>query len=96
MTGPKGARGLRFVVERAGKIIAVGPNGGTRTFLNITGPVNDSGSEQGLLSVAFPPKYSKSRRFYIYYTDQYGDIVIAEYKRSAKNPRRARSRAPER
>ena len=33
--GPQGAKGLRFVVEKAGRILAVGPHGKTSTFLDI-------------------------------------------------------------
>lgn len=37
-------------------------------FLNITSQVNDSGNEQGLLGLAFPPDYAASGRFYVCYT----------------------------
>ena len=37
-------------------------------FLDIRGQVT-SGSEQGLLSVAFAPDYASSGRFYVYFTD---------------------------
>ncbi len=92
VTGPDGARGLRFVVEKAGKIKAVGPDGRTSTFLNISSRVADDG-ERGLLSVAFPPDYGQSGLLYIYYTDNRGDIVVAEFERSADNPRKARSQS---
>lgn len=89
VTGPPHAQGLLFVVEQEGKVIAVNRRGKRRTFLNITDRVR-SGGEQGLLSIAFPPDYAKSRRLYAYYTDRkHGDIVVAEFKRSRKNPRRA-------
>ena len=90
VTGPEGAKGLRFVVEKAGRIMAVGPNGKKSTFLDIRGKVSDSG-ERGLLSVAFAPDYARSRLLYIYFTDNRGDIVIAELKRAANNPRRAKA-----
>ena len=41
------------------------------------------GGERGLLSVAFPPDYATSGRFYVYFTDTGGDIRIEEYRRSA-------------
>jgi Glucose / Sorbosone dehydrogenase len=90
--GPQGAKGLRFVVEKAGRIIAVGPHGRKNTFLDIRNRVVHDG-ERGLLSVAFPPDYAKSRRLYVYYTDNRGDVVVAELKRSAKNPRRAKRKS---
>ena len=66
-----------------------------RPFLDITDRVR-SGSERGLLSVAFPPDYASTRRFYVYYTDSEGDIRIEEYRRSASSrdvadPRTART-----
>ena len=39
------------------------------------------GGERGLLSVAFPPDYARSKRFYVYYTDNDGNIRIDEFKR---------------
>ena len=41
-----------------------------------------SGSEQGLLSIAFPPDYAASGLFYIFYTDNDGDEAVVEYKRT--------------
>lgn len=89
VTGPPHARGLLFVVEQEGKVIAVNRRGKRRTFLNITDRVR-SGGEQGLLSIAFAPDYAKSRRLYAYYTDRkHGDIVVAEFKRSRKKDRKS-------
>ncbi len=69
--------------------MSIGRHGKPRTFLNIKGRVA-GGTEQGLLSVAFAPKYRKNRRFYVYYTEkQHGDIVIAEFRRSRKHPGKA-------
>ncbi len=55
-------------------------------FLDIRGRVS-FGGERGLLSIAFPPDYVRSRRFYVYYTDQQGDIRVDEFKR--RTPTRA-------
>jgi glucose/arabinose dehydrogenase len=78
--------GRLFVVERAGRIRIV-KNGQlvTTPFLNITGEVGDGDSEQGLLSVAFPPDYASKGYFYVDYTDNNGDTVIARYRITA-NP----------
>ena len=51
-------------------------------FLDIRGLVG-FGGERGLLSVAFPPDYPRSRRFYVYYTDAQGDIRVDEFRRRA-------------
>ena len=88
IAGPPRSHGLLFVVEKEGRIVSVGRKGGKQTFLDIRSRVADDG-ERGLLSVAFAPDYAKSRRFYVYYVDKRGDIVIAEFRRSKKNPRRA-------
>ncbi len=72
--------GRLFVVERSGRIRIV--KNGTllnTPFLDIRGRVGDSGSEQGLLSVAFPPDYASKGYFYVDYTDLSGDTVIARY-----------------
>ena len=88
--GPSGARGLVFVVEQRGTIrmIKDGKRLGGK-FLDIRNRVQ-SGGERGLLSVAFSPVYRKNRRFYVFYTDRRGDLVVAELKASRKNPRNAR------
>lgn len=72
-----------FVVEQGGRIVVV-ENGTvlSRAFLDITG-LTSKGGEQGLLGLAFHPDYAQNRRFFIYYTDADGDVVIAEYLRSA-------------
>jgi glucose/arabinose dehydrogenase len=72
---------LMFVVEQGGtvRVIRRGKKLG-RPFLDISGRVQ-SGGEQGLLSIAFPPDYRKSGRFYVYYTDGTGDIKVDEFKR---------------
>jgi len=89
VTGPRRSGGRLFVVEKPGRILSIGRHGKPRTFLNIKGRVA-GGTEQGLLSVAFDPKYRKNRRFYVYYTEKrHGDIVVAEFRRSRKHPARA-------
>ena len=81
---------LLFVVERPGVIRAL-RRGRTlkRPFLDISGLVSTNHSERGLLSVAFPPDYLTSRRFYVYYTDHDGNLCIDEFKRNRAHPARA-------
>ena len=81
ITGAPGYPRLLFVVEQGGKVVAL-RNGRRlpRPFLDITGPTSFEG-ERGLLSIAFPPDYQRSRRFYVYYTDSQGDIRVEEFKR---------------
>jgi glucose/arabinose dehydrogenase len=66
-----------YVVEQPGRILAV--RGGRRTvLLDIRAKVK-SGGEQGLLSVAFHPKYASNHRYYVNYTDTNGDTRVVEY-----------------
>ena len=90
VTAAPGFPKLLFVVEQAGRIAVL--KGGHRlrkSFLDIRGDVS-YGGERGLLSVAFPPDYAQSRRFYVYYTDNDGNIRIDEF-RSASATRAATS-----
>src|SRR4051812_49138581 len=69
-----------YVVEQPGRIRIV-QNGSTlpTPFLDIT-PQVKSGGEQGLLSVAFHPKYGTNHKFYVDYTDRNGDTRVVEYR----------------
>jgi glucose/arabinose dehydrogenase len=69
-----------FVVERPGTIRIVRDGRVNSTpFLNIRSRVSCC-AERGLLSMAFAPDYETSGRFYVYYTDNTGDIRIVEYR----------------
>ena len=86
--GPKGAGGRLFVVEREGKV-KVRRSGNSRgTFLDIRNLVSCCESERGLFSIAFAP-WRKSRRFYVFFTDDQGDLRISEFRRRKSNPLRA-------
>ncbi|HEY5816023.1 MAG TPA: PQQ-dependent sugar dehydrogenase [Solirubrobacterales bacterium] len=94
VAGAPGYPKLLFVVEQGGTVWVL--RGGRRVpgaFLDIGGLVSFEG-ERGLLSIAFPPDYAQSRRFYVYYTDAEGDIRVDEFKRksatvAARGSRRA-------
>jgi len=75
-----GERGRLYVVEQPG-VIRVVERGKVRPepFLDIRRLVR-SGGEQGLLSVAFHPRYASSRRFYVDYTDRDGNTNVVEYR----------------
>lgn len=78
--------GRLFVVERAGRIRIIKDGALVSTpFLDISARVGSQGSEQGLLSVAFPPAYATDGAFYVNYTDTAGDTVVARYRVTA-NP----------
>jgi glucose/arabinose dehydrogenase len=88
-TTPSEPRRL-YVVEKAGRIrvIAKGRLLG-RPFLDLTGIVESSRDEQGLLSVAFHPDYAENRRFYVYYTGLGSNIRLVEYRSRKGKPARA-------
>jgi glucose/arabinose dehydrogenase len=80
--GAPGFPELLFVVEQPGRVeVLRGGHELRRPFLDIRGLVGYDGAERGLLSIAFPPDYAQTRRFYVYYTDNAGNIRVAEFKR---------------
>jgi glucose/arabinose dehydrogenase len=85
VTSPPRDRHRLFVVEQGGRIRVV-HNGRTlaKPFLDVSGAIS-SGSERGLLSMAFSPSYRSDGLFYIYYTARNGDVRIVEYKRASAN-----------
>ena len=78
LTAPPGDTARVFIVEKTGTIrIRKGGQLLARPFFTKSGL--SSGSEQGLLGLAFHPQYASNGRFYVYYTDTPGDIHVAEY-----------------
>jgi glucose/arabinose dehydrogenase len=89
LAAPPGDGKRRFVVEREGRIRVVRGGRVLRTpFLDISGLVDTNG-EGGLLSMAFAPDYARSRRVYVYYTDNDGFPHIDVLMRSKGSPDRA-------
>lgn len=68
-----------FVVERNGRIRVV-ENGSVLStpFLDIASRVNFTG-ERGMLSMAFDPHYAQNGRFYVYYVDPAGSVVVERF-----------------
>ncbi len=88
LTSPPGDRRRRFVTERAGRIRVVeGSKKLERPFLDIRGRVQ-TGGESGMLSMAFAPDFARSRRYYVYYVDKAGFLVVDGFRASAKAPNR--------
>ena len=72
--------GRVFVVERAGRILILNPNGGAvSTFLDIVGQTTTDG-ERGLLGMATAPDYATSGTFYVFLTNLAGDLEIRRYQ----------------
>ncbi|MCA1590767.1 MAG: PQQ-dependent sugar dehydrogenase [Acidobacteria bacterium] len=84
-----------FIVQQRGIIKVVQPGSRTPTdFLNVSSVVSQTGSERGLLGLAFHPQYASNGRFFIYYTRQSdGSLEIAEYAASASDPNVANQNA---
>ena len=80
VTAPAGD-GRLFVVEQTGKI-KVKSGASVSTFLDID-PLSVCCGERGLLGMAFHPDYAANGRFFVHYSDNSGDTVIAEYQVSA-------------
>lgn len=75
--------GRLFVVEQTGKIRII-TRGGTllaAPFIDFTSLVS-KGSEQGLLGLAFHPRFETNGFFFVNYTDTSGDTIINRYKAS--------------
>jgi glucose/arabinose dehydrogenase len=69
-----------YVVEQRGTIRVI-DRGRVRPgfFLDIRRLVL-AGGEQGLLGLAFHPRYATNRRFYVHYTNRSGDTRVVEYR----------------
>jgi glucose/arabinose dehydrogenase len=70
--------GTLHVVEQEGQIWRLA-GGRRRLFLDIRGIVG-YGGERGLFSIAFPSNYAQSRRFYVNFTDNGGDVRVARFR----------------
>ena len=86
VTQPPGDDRHLFVVEKTGRVQVVRDGQRVpRPFLDLSDKVS-TGSEQGLLSLAFAPDYRRSGLLYVDYTDTAGDTRVVEYRRSGSDP----------
>src|SRR3954454_14731478 len=69
MTQPNDGTNRFFIVERTGRI-RIMLNGALQAtpFLDVSSLIVSTGSEQGLLGLAFHPNYASNGLFYVYYT----------------------------
>lgn len=83
VTSAPGAAGFLYVAQQGGQIRVV-DHGTVRSqpFLNISGRVLCCG-EQGLLSIAFDPRYKSNRIFYAAYTNAAGSLQVDEFRTSS-------------
>jgi glucose/arabinose dehydrogenase len=86
LTAAPGDTRRLFIVEKGGRIVI--DDAGrrrARPFLNISNLVS-TGGEQGLLSMAFDPRYRTTGRFFVSYTNRSGDTRIAQYRVLPRHP----------
>jgi glucose/arabinose dehydrogenase len=87
VTGAAGDPSRLFVVQQTGQVMLV-RNGRveSRPFVDLSKLVYTHGSdEQGLLGLAFSPRYASNGLFYVDYTIANNDVRIVQYHRSASN-----------
>ena len=79
--------GRLFVLEQSGRIRVIDSAGNLQAtpYLDIDA-ISASGGERGLLGLAFHPDFDNNGKFYINYTNNSGNTVVAEYTRSAIDP----------
>lgn len=72
---------MMFVVEKPGTIRSITDKKATESvmFLDIRDRVNNSGTEQGLLGMAFHPQFSSNGYFYVYYIGANNQSVISRF-----------------
>ncbi len=66
-----------IVVEKTGKIFSFNNKKEKHLYLDASSLVTSRGSEQGLLSIAFHPKFSENGYLFIFYTAKNGDNTLA-------------------
>ncbi len=90
VTAAPGVHHVTYVVQRAGKIIAV-RHGHRHTFLHVANRTTTDG-ERGLLSVAFDPHFERNHLLYTYSTNRQGNIEIDEFHAASPVNAREKSR----
>jgi glucose/arabinose dehydrogenase len=76
--------GRLFILERGGRILVLRDGQLlSQPFLDISPLVLSGFSEQGLLGIAFHPRYRENGYFYVNYTARNGDDTVARYSVSS-------------
>ncbi len=79
---PLGTTDKLWVMEQAGKVWILDLKSGKRLdepFLDIQARVTRQGNEQGLLGLAFDPKFAGNGRYYVYYNDLKDRTCISRF-----------------
>ena len=67
-----------WVLEQPGRVIRL-QAGEKTTLLDISRRIR-TGTEQGLLGIAFHPDFASNRRLYLHWSDRAGDTRVAEFR----------------
>lgn len=87
VTSAQDGTGRLFVLEQEGRIRIVDDGGlAAEPFLDIRNLI-ENGGERGLLGLAFDPDYGSNGRFYVDYTNNDGNTVVARYTASYNEDR---------
>lgn len=95
LTAPPGDTARLFILEQDGRVrIFKGASLLPHPFLELgsltRSPGSGGGWEEGLLGMAFHPRYAENGFFFVYHTDSTGrNNLIVRYRRSASDPDRA-------
>ena len=94
LTSAHDGSGRLFVIEKGGRIKVIMADGAVlpTPLLDLSGRVS-TGSEQGLLGLAFHPSFRTNGKFYVDFTNLAGDTVINEYRLSPLGSNRVTLRA---
>ncbi len=85
LTNAKDGTKRKFVVQQGGIIKVIQPGSNTPVeFLNISSKIS-TGSERGLLGLAFHPQFAANGYFFVDYTNTAGNTVIARYRATNNN-----------
>jgi glucose/arabinose dehydrogenase len=80
VTSARDGSGRLFIVEQGGVVRRVSHgNVADRPYLDIEGRVQDGG-EQGLLSIAFHPRFDRHPKVYAAYTRDNGDLIVSWFR----------------
>jgi glucose/arabinose dehydrogenase len=89
LTQPPGPGSQLYVAQKRGAVrIIANDRLLARPFLDIRRLVkaDGPGGDPGMASIAFPPDYERTGRFYVSYTDHRNALQVDEFRRSADNP----------
>ncbi|HXF97451.1 MAG TPA: PQQ-dependent sugar dehydrogenase [Gaiellaceae bacterium] len=82
LTSAPGEPGTLYVVEQPGRVVRI-RSGRRSVFLDIR-PRVAYGGEQGLLGLAFHPRYARNRLLYVAYTSSDGRNVVVRYRSNGR------------